>query len=365
MDKGLAFRPDSDWCSWIRRQVNRWFVKHQRPLPWRQTTDAYRIWISEIMLQQTQVATVLDYYQRFLQRFPTVQELAVAQQQDVLEIWAGLGYYQRARNLHSAARQIVERHNGHFPRNLKELQSLSGVGRYTAGAIASFAFDLPAPILETNTIRLLSRLMALTEPAQVSSSQKRLWELAESLLPKKGGSGKINQGLMELGSLVCTPTLPKCNQCPLRAGCRAHQLGLEQSIPVLKAKPATQALTHVGLLIRDDQDRVLLRCNPSGQWWEGLWDLPWIEWSQSEDMTGNRASLESARTLFADQLGLSCEIVQPLQTVRHAVTRYRIHYHCWEAELTEPLNKAVKEWRWVRKGKLPPVVSRFRRIRIE
>lgn len=353
----------SDPSGWIRRQLNRWFSRHHRSLPWRETQDAYRIWISEIMLQQTQVATVLDYYERFLERFPNVHSLAAASPQEVLEQWAGLGYYRRARNMHRAAQQVVENFSGAFPTNLSDLQKLAGVGRYTAGAIASFAYDQPAPILETNTIRLLSRLIGWTEPVHTTNSQKQLWKTAESLLPRSSGSGKVNQALMELGSLICTPAQPQCLCCPLRKLCVAYQQGMENQIPVLKPKVSIQPMTHVGLMIIDRRHRILLRCNPSGKWWEGLWDLPWIESDLVNSQCCERNMNRDLEEEFLEKLGLPCQVVERHQIVRHSVTRYRIQYHCFRAELTRSFPKNRDGWQWQSTDQLPPVVARFRRIR--
>ena len=190
----------------LRTSLLDWYARHARQLPWRETTDPYAIWISEVMLQQTQVATVIDYYARFLTRFPTVAALAAADEQEVLTLWSGLGYYRRAKQMHAAARVIVDRHAGRFPERFDAILALPGIGRYTAGAISSFAFGARQPIVEANTTRLFSRLMALRDEPTTSSAQKELWKFAEAILPKNGkSSGQVNQAVMELGSLVCTP----------------------------------------------------------------------------------------------------------------------------------------------------------------
>ena len=215
----------------LRRRLLTWYAKHARDLPWRRSRDPYRVWISEIMLQQTQVATVRDYFTRFMETFPTVHELAAADETDVLRAWEGLGYYRRARQLHAAAKQLVAEHAGEFPSDPAELQALPGIGRYTAGAIASIAFDKRAPILEANTIRLFSRLIAYRGNPHSTAGQRVLWQVAEEILPQKRVA-HFNQALMELGSLVCTPVAPKCDECPLATVCAAKAAGLQQEIPI-------------------------------------------------------------------------------------------------------------------------------------
>lgn len=347
--------------AWIRRQLNHWFTKHHRNLPWRMTNDPYKIWISEIMLQQTQVATVLDFYRRFVVRFPDVESLASAPEQEVLQYWAGLGYYQRARNLHLAAKQIIQLHSGIFPRQPNDLQALAGIGRYTAGAIASFAFDLRAPILETNTIRFLSRLIGMTEPVQTTEALKQLWQVSESLLPRRVGSGKVNQAMMEIGSLVCTPVQPKCHACPLRSRCVAHQQGLENAIPVLKPKVTSQPLTHVGLLFLDEHGQMMIRRNPPGQWWAGLWDLPWIDAKTLGNKPLGTKQRQGIQHSFGDKVGIVCQIGAEHQSIRHAVTRYRILYRVYRARLVENLQLDT-DWQWASGNNMPPVVARFRKI---
>ena len=198
----------------FRRRLLAWYGKHARNLPWRRSRDPYRVWVSEVMLQQTTVAAVKPYFERFLAAFPTVEKLAIADEHQVLRLWEGLGYYRRARGLHAAARQVVGEHRGKFPRDVPTLMQLPGIGRYTAGAIASIAFDVPAPILEANTIRLLSRIIGYRDDPTKTPGQWLLWQTAEDLLPQKDVA-RFNQALMELGSLVCTPANPKCDQCPL------------------------------------------------------------------------------------------------------------------------------------------------------
>ena len=277
------------------------------------------------MLQQTQVATVKDYFRRFVKELPSVRRLAEADEQQVLRLWEGLGYYRRARQLHAAAKEIVAEHGGRFPRDVDTLQTLPGIGRYTAGAIVSIAFDQPAPILEANTIRLLSRLIGYREDPTKSAGQRLLWQTAEDLLPKQDVA-QFNQALMELGSLVCRPKGPDCEHCPARGLCVAHELGWENEIPVAGKKMQYVDLHEAAVVVRKS-GRVLLRLCGPGERWAGLWDFP-------------RFSVHSVGPLFAsDELienvqDLTGVVVSPgplLKTIKHGVTRFRITLDCYEA----------------------------------
>jgi A/G-specific adenine glycosylase len=215
----------------FQRRLRQWYFRCGRDLPWRRTTDAYAILVSEVMLQQTQVERVVDYYQRFLQRFPTIAALAAASLEDVLAAWQGLGYYQRARHLHQAARQIMAQHRGVFPDSLEAVAALPGVGRYTAGAVLCFAFGKRAPILDTNVQRVLERVFVRRQATQSSARQKRLWRLAADVLPAGTDAWVVNQAMMDLGATVCTARNPQCTQCCLQPICHAapalsKQLGL-------------------------------------------------------------------------------------------------------------------------------------------
>lgn len=346
----------SQWFSSFRRRIGRWYAVAQRQLPWRETRDPYAIWVSEIMLQQTQVATVIDYYHRFLQRFPDVCSLAEAPESEVLALWSGLGYYRRARQLHAAAKVIQQDYQGQFPTEFEQVLALPGVGRYTAGAITSFAYDSRRPVLEANTIRLFSRLTGLRDDPRLADSQTQLWDFAEAILPRRNGSAAINQAVMELGSLVCTPTNPNCQDCPLADICPTNALGLQKEIPLPKPKKQISEQSHALVLIRY-QGRFLVRQNEKGQWWEGLWDFPrtplnsppaWL--TRLEDPTAltaaRRAKLE---TIFCSQLGLDCQIHGWLRTLQHTVTRYRIHLHCFEASPRDGFDTATLagRWKWV------------------
>ena len=252
----------------LRQQLARWFREHGRDLPWRRTTDPYAILVSEFMLQQTQVATVIDYYARWLVRFPDFTALASAGEAEVLHAWQGLGYYARARNLHRAARHVAEGHGGQLPNDLAAIAALPGVGRYTAGAVASFAFDRATPIIDANIARVVARLLDFREPIDTTRGAEILWQTAEALLPKRGGR-LHNSALMELGALVCTPRAPQCLICPIRTHCRAEN---PESLPRKKPRPKTVALVEDCVwLVRDGK---LLLEQQTGPRWRGLWKLP-------------------------------------------------------------------------------------------
>jgi len=248
-----------------------WYRRTRRDLPWRANRDPYRVWVSEIMLQQTQVERVKDYFQRFLARFPTVESLARAPEREVLRLWEGLGYYRRARQLHAAAKQIVADHDGRFPRDVATLRQLPGVGRYTAGAIASIAFGAREPILEANSRRVFARLVAHDQPVG-GTGDEPLWEVAASLVPAADPGG-FNQAIMDLGAVVCTPTQPLCDRCPLAGSCAARATGRVAEIPRTPPRRAPQTVRETALVVCYG-DRVLVERRAAGSWWEGLWDFP-------------------------------------------------------------------------------------------
>ena len=350
-------RMDAEELRRFRRSLLAWYDRAARDLPWRRTHDPYRIWISEIMLQQTTVVAVIPYFERFLARYPTVQDLAQAEEEQVLRLWEGLGYYSRARNLHRAARVVVEQHAGEFPRGVETLHDLPGVGRYTAGAIASFAFDERAPIVEANTQRLYCRLLGYASDPKSAEGQRTLWQFAEDVLPSKQ-AGRFNQALMELGATVCTPKSPDCESCPVKAHCRALAAGLQHAIPKPAVRPETTDVTHAAAAIRHDGRWLLRQCGVDERW-AGLWDFPRIELAPA-DAPNSKGALTAARTLRARKAveqgvarltGLSIEAGDLLHQLRHTVTRYRIRLLCFHGAIraTDVAPKASEEARirWV------------------
>ena len=259
-----------------------WFRAHARELPWRaEVRDPYRVWVSEIMLQQTQVTTVTRYYEPFLERFPTVADLAAASEDEVLAAWQGLGFYRRARNLHRAAQVVVEEHGGEVPREPSALQTLPGLGRYTVGAILSLVDDQRLPILDGNVARVLARVFEVSGPPQKGPTQRRLWALAEETLPEVG-SGAYNEALMELGALVCRPQNPACGRCPLGDLCGARARGTQTSYPEPKPQAAVPLVERSALLIRRT-GTILLQQRPASGLLARMWELPSRELEEGQD----------------------------------------------------------------------------------
>lgn len=256
----------------MRAQLLTWFDHHKRDLPWRGLTDPYAIWISEVMLQQTQVSTVIPYYARFLKRFPTVKALAKAPLTDVLGQWKGLGYYSRARNLHQAAQHIVEQHGGKLPSTAEALRELPGFGRYTSGAVASIAFGEEAPIVDGNVARVFSRLHAIEAPPGDKAREARLWDEAGKLV-KGPRPGSLNEALMELGATVCLPKAPLCLLCPVSTGCQALRQGRVDELPRPKVRAARKRL-ELAVAVCRNRGKLLLARRPDKGLFGGLWELP-------------------------------------------------------------------------------------------
>jgi A/G-specific adenine glycosylase len=318
-----------------------WFDRHRRDLPWRRTRDPYRIWVSEVMLQQTQVGTVLPYYERWMARFPTLARLARASEDDVLGIWAGLGYYSRARRLLAGARAVAREHAGQLPQTAAELRRLSGIGEYTARAIASIAFGQAEPVVDGNVRRVLCRLFGLRGDPTRAPLARRLGELARQLVPAKR-PGDHNQSLMELGATVCTPDRPDCPRCPLARVCVAKQRGLEAVLPELPRRPRSTPLCMVAAIVERRGRLLVVKLPEQAPRWAGLWQFPSSEVGQSET-----AEAAAARTL-KELVGLSATAHQHFLRVRHAVTRYRVTldaYRC-RAERGSARALGVAEVAW-------------------
>lgn len=326
------------------RRLLRWFDRSARDLPWRRSRDPYAIWVSEIMLQQTQVAAVIPYFNRFMAAFPTVADLAAAPEEKVLRQWEGLGYYSRARNLHQAARQVVQRYGGRIPSEPEELMSLAGIGRYTAGAIASIAFDRRAPILEANTRRVLTRLFAVESDPQAAATQEHLWSLAGLLLPRSR-PGRFNQALMELGARVCTARAPACGWCPARDVCAAHCLGLEEALPKRGRKTRFEQVREAAAVVHRG-GKILLVLRPPGGRWAGMWDFPRVVLSPERASDARRV----LRKHVAEVAGVRVRMGGVIDEISYGVTRFRVTLVCFAAAYLGPANRGAAEQRqrrWV------------------
>ena len=300
-----------------------WFRREQRDLPWRPNPTPYAVWVSEMMLQQTRVAAVIPYFERWMARFPTLAALAAASEDDVLHAWQGLGYYSRARNLLQGARAVMERFGGEIPSNPAVLRTLPGIGPYTAGAIASTAYNVPAPIVDGNVIRVLCRLFALRGDPARQPLRSRLWELAEALIPE-GQAKEFNPALMEFGATLCTPVRPRCEVCPLENLCEARRLGLVELLPETAARPQVTPVRMTAALVWRDEQVLVVQRPPDAERWASMWEFPNGELAPEES-----APAGALRVLAA--LGVRAEVGRRLAVVRHAVTRYQITleaYHC-------------------------------------
>jgi len=321
----------------IPRRLTEWYGRHRRDLPWRRTTDPYAIWVSEIMLQQTGVETVVPFYVRFMARFPTVEALAAAPLDDVLKAWENLGYYGRARNLHRAARIVVNEMGGRLPSDLSALLSLPGIGKYTAGAILSMAFGKPVPALDGNVRRVLSRLFALPEAVDRPAGAKILEARAADLVPEET-PGTFNQSLMELGALVCLPRTPRCPSCPIASSCEGRRRGIEESLPVTSPKGPLPTRTFVTALLRSADGRCLLVRRPEKGLLSGLWAFPTTAWNGADPV----AWLE-------EQAGAAVREIEALPAVRHTYTHFRAVVHPFLCRLGEaaPKMEARQGRAWV------------------
>jgi A/G-specific adenine glycosylase len=335
-----------------------WYGKSGRDLPWRRTRDPYAIWVSEIMLQQTQVKTVLPYYDRWLQQFPDVQTLAAADLQVVMKAWEGLGYYARARNLHKAAQEVVTQLGGVFPQTLAEALTLTGIGRTTAGGILSSAFNLPLPIMDGNVKRVLARLLGLTVPP--SKKMNELWEVSTHLVPQNNGRD-FNQALMDLGATVCTPQNPACLLCPWQQDCRAYDLGKMAEIPVPEKKAAVAHKTIGVGLIQNEQGEMLIDLRPAQGLLGGLWEFPSVE---VKSVRGLRSALVKG---LASDFGITVTVQDEVMQVNHAYTHFKVTFYVYDCRYEGGVvqGSGFDDWRWVRVedlGQLPFPKSHLKMI---
>lgn len=339
----LLTDPDLKSLSNAMAGLRAWYLENARPMPWRATRDPYAIWVSESMLQQTQVVTVIPYFERWMQAFPTVADLAAADEGKVLRLWQGLGYYSRARNLHRAAARVVDQFGGRVPRSLAEIATLPGVGPYTAAAVLSIAYGEPLAVYDGNVRRVLARVVALD--AEIATAQtKALTALAQTLLDREHAADH-NQAMMELGALVCSPKRPRCDQCPLANVCRAHALGLPDVYPRRKKKkPVPHKSLAVALVWR--RGRLILDKQPYGGLLAGLWELPATEVVDARPGTMDR--------FLKARYGVGVSPLASIAPIKHAYTHLKVTLfaqHFTVDEVFDRLGEA-RSWRWIAPAQL-------------
>ncbi len=325
----------------INESLLRWYRKERRDLPWRRSRDPYAIWVSEIMLQQTQVKTVLPYFERWMQAFPTVKDLATAPESKVLKLWEGLGYYSRARNLQKSAILVKDQYAGNLPSTRKEILALPGIGPYTAGAILSIAFGVRASVLDGNVKRVLSRLRRLKENGKTSKSEKRLWAEAERILPEKD-VGDFNQALMELGAQVCIPQKPHCMICPLKKLCQAHLKADVQNFPPPKPQPVIKKI-DVSAAVLFRRGKIYIQQRVEKGLMAGLWEFPGGKIEKNE--SPEKCIVREIR----EELGLEMTIEEKLIVIRHSYTQFRVTLHVFKGRLFpgKITPTACQNWKWV------------------
>jgi A/G-specific adenine glycosylase len=345
-------KPELPWPQMASR-LAAWHDAQQRALPWRTEPpgqrDPYRVWVSEIMAQQTRLETVVGYYERWMARFPTVAALAAAPQQDVLKAWEGLGYYARARNLHKAAQEVVVQHGGQLPDDRRALLALPGIGAYTVGAILSLAFNRPEPILDGNVKRVLSRVADIADPIDKPATLRALWQMATDMVQAApaGQAGAVNEALMELGATVCTPQNPRCLLCPIQRHCLAATQGTQAERPVVTPrKPTPHFDVAAGVIWQGDigASRFLIAQRPQDGMLGGLWEFP------GGKLEPDDPDLASClRREILEELAMEIEVGARVATVEHAYTHFRITLHAFHARHIggAPQALGVADWRWV------------------
>lgn len=317
-----------------------WFRVHARDLPWRRTRDPYAIWVSEIMLQQTQIKTVLPFWERWMRELPTIQAAAAARSEKIHKLWEGLGYYTRARNLQKSARLIIVKHGGKFPKPFDAILALPGIGRYTAGAISSIAFNQPAPVLDGNVIRVLTRIFGIAKNPREKKTNQLLWQMAEELAARAQTSQRnnscsfLNQSLMELGALVCAPRAPQCGICPAKKLCVAHKENRVHELPNLSRRAAITARRFMAFVM-ERRGKFLVRQRPENVVNAHLWEFPNVE--------VNGAAVNPAE-IFKSQFGFAPPQLQPLPAIKHSITRYRITLEAFRARLNKSAKTAGGIW---------------------
>lgn len=329
----------------IATLLTAWYEKNKRLLPWRSTSDPYAIWLSEIMLQQTQVEAVIPYYRRFLEQFPTIEELARAPLEAVLKVWEKMGYYSRARHLHATARLILESHGGRFPASLDDLMALPGIGSYTSGAILSIAFGKSVPAVDGNVKRVLSRLFFVDSPVDLTSTRRLLSALAEKLVPARQ-PGRFNQALMELGAVLCRPKTPLCSDCPLQSICLAYAGSGQHFLPVSRKRTKRPHREAVAAVIRDSEQRLLVIRRPAAGFLGGLWTFPGGMLNPGEIVT------EAVERRCREGLNITVAAGDSLMTLQQTYTHFHLTLHVFAGTILDgvPDSPQKDNWRWVSPG---------------
>lgn len=351
------------------RPLLKWYRTQARDLPWRKTRDSYAIWISEIMLQQTQVATVIPYWERWMKELPTIQALAEASEQTILKLWEGLGYYRRVRMLHKAAKIICDQHQGKFPKDHEVILSLPGIGPYTGGAIASIAFDQPKPILDGNVIRVLTRYYLIQSNPKDRDTQKKLWDLAEQwvqqadcLRPRTvDNCSHLNQSIMELGACICLPgNLAQCNKCPLKTSCKAYSSSQIANLPNLpERKPTVQV--HRLVFVLKFREQYLMQQKSGKEHNEGLWEFYNME---APEITNPKYATQFANAVM-DEKSIQTTNFRAFANIKHTITHHRITLHCFKGTVTKkPSSKhGIGQWVPVKSIENLPMPSAHQKIR--
>lgn len=344
----------------LDRALLEWYDSHRRDLPWRRQRDPYRIWVSEVMLQQTRVETAIPYYLRWLERFPDLPSLARAPEEEVLALWSGLGYYSRARHLHAAVREVVSRYGGEVPRDPATFRALPGVGEYTAGAVLSIAYGLRLPAVDGNALRVLVRLGALDGDTGRAAVRREAVRLAARLVPADR-PGDFNQALMDLGGSVCVPRRPRCGECPIAAWCEARKQGLEGVLPQRTRRPAAPEVPVAAALIRDGSGRIGLARRPAGGLLAGMWGLPALEVTAALPAGAVPAALKRH---LEKAYGVRVRVGQPVARAWHALGHRTWEMTAFAGDLLEGAPPEGPGWRWLTPGELAgfPLPRAFSRL---
>lgn len=328
----------------IQEELLLWFLREKRDLPWRDTKDAYKIWVSEIMLQQTRVETVKDYFRRFMEHYPTVYDLASAKEEDVLKLWEGLGYYSRARNLYKGAKIVTEKYNGKVPNAKKDILSLPGIGDYTAGAVLSIAYNESIPAVDGNVLRVMSRVLGIWDNISDQKTKKDIQDVLLYMIPE-GHAGDFNEGLMELGATICTPKSPSCKRCPLQKLCTAFEEGFQDELPIKSKKKKQKKLEYIVAYIAQN-DKFLMKKRSDKGILAGMWELPMVEVSAESNM-------EEIVAKFLGEYGIHIQLRKELGIAKHIFTHQiwamRV---CIGEIIMNPKQKAPDEVRWMTKEEL-------------